>query len=312
MALTVSQSFNEFRSRLELSNSFQERVTTHHNAIRHWIESYDSTTETKLIGSLQRKSRIQPLPTDIFDMDILVILGNFHSWAPPGQGISHTDALNRLDEIMREHEGYEKMDPEKDFPTVIINYADGTRAELVPAYRDYIADTPPKGRGYWIPKRDRWVLADYDYDAEYISSRNRETKGYLIPTIKMLKAAKRNLFPEMKSYHLEVLGTEIIPSMISYLNHERYQISYPTLVYSFFLIGKDQIMEPAKIPQSKSPRADEYLANSRKRELATKLQKTTNYCGSFVRSDGKETIEAWKNLFGDPFPSYGLSTSWKT
>jgi len=211
MATNISQAFNEFKSRLELSETLQKAVSTHHNAIRDWIESSHSGIETSLIGSLQRKTRIQPRSKDVFDIDILVVLGSFTSWASYGQGVTPSDALNELDKIMRGHEGYEKMDLHKDFPTVTFNYADGTKAELVPAYRDYIGDTPTRGRGYWIPKNQSdWALADYDYDADYISQKNKETAGYLVPTMKMLKAAKRNLFSEMKSYHLETISKHII------------------------------------------------------------------------------------------------------
>jgi len=310
MAITVSEAFNEFKSRLELSKSFQEKITVHHNAIREWIESYDPKIETKLIGSLQRKTRIQPCSNDAFDIDILVILGSFERWVSSG-GITPRDALDKVEDIVSEHETYDKMGPETDSPTIIINYADNTRVELVPAYIDnigqYADGTPaiPKGRGYWIPKRNKWVLADYDYDAEYISKRNEETDGYLIPTIKMLKAAKRNLFSTMKSYHLEVLAVNIIPLIVSYLKNKGYQTFYPFLIYSFFWMAKDEIIKSAKIPDSKSPNADEYLDYNEKYQLAEKFKKMSGYCESLIKLDGRAATEGWRKLFGEPFPVYG-------
>lgn len=305
MATNISQAFNELKSRLELNDTLQNAVTVHHNGIREWIESYNSYIETKLIGSLQRKTRIQPRSNDTFDIDILVIFGYFISWVPAVQGITPTDTLNKLDEIMREHGGYEKMDPEKDFPTVVINYADGTKAELVPTYCDYIGDTPPKGRGYWIPQRNKWILADYDYDADYISAKNKECDGWLIPTIKMLKAAKRNLFPEMKSYHLEVLATDSISLMVAYYKNQNLQLSFPSLVYSFFLISRDEILKACFIPDSKSPDASVYMSNFQKQNLADKFGEIESYCQSIIQLDGRKAIEGWQKIFGEPFPSYG-------
>ncbi len=101
MALTVAQAFNLFKSKLELSQSSQEEVTIHHSAIREWLESYDSNIKTKLIGSLQRKTRIQPRPEDIFDIDILVILGSFNRWVPSG-GITPDDVLSKVEDIVSE------------------------------------------------------------------------------------------------------------------------------------------------------------------------------------------------------------------
>jgi hypothetical protein len=314
MATTISQAFREFKSRLELSKSFQEKITTHHNAIREWIENYDPKIETKLIGSLQRNTRIQPRSNDTFDIDILVILGSAERWVATG-GITPKDALDKVEDIISEHETYDKMGPETDSPTIIINYADNTKVELVPAYVDNIGEyadgTPalPKGRGYWIPKRNRWILADYDYDAEYISKKNKETDGYLIPTIKMLKTAKRNLFPEMKSYHLEVLAVNIIPRIISHLKDKGYSISFPFLVYGFFCIAKDEILKPAKIPESKSPNADAYLNDENRNRLAKIFEEICNYCDPLIKLDDKlddeEAIERWRKLLGEPFPAYG-------
>lgn len=310
MATTVSQAFSEFKSRLELSEIFQEKIITHHNAIRNWIESYDPKIKTKLIGSLQRKTRIQPRSNDTFDIDILVILDSLERWVITG-GITPKDALDKVEDIISEHSTFDRMGPEADSPTIIINYADNTKVELVPAYADNIGQyadgtlAPPIGRGYWIPKSNRWVLADYDYDAEYISNKNKETDEYLIPTIKMLKSAKRNWFPEMKSYHLEILAADIISLMVNYLKSEGYQLSYPTLIYRFFLIAKDEILKPVKIPGSKSPNADEYLNLNIKSQLSEIFTTISNYCESLINPNEREAIEGWRKLFGEPFPAYG-------
>lgn len=303
MATNILQAFKEFKSGLELSDTLQEAVTTHHEAIRNWIESYGSHIETRLIGSLQRNTRISPRSGDIFDIDILVILGEFHKISEDGTGISPSDAVDKLYKIMKEHGAYRKMNPSKDYPTVYIEYpSDGIKVELVPAYKDFIYK--PKGQGYRIPKSYyKWTSADYDYDAEYISNKNRETDGYLIPTIKMLKAAKRNLFSDMKSYHLEILAVNIIPKIVSYWEDRRYSISFPFLVYRFFCIAKNKILKSVKIPGSKSPSTDIYSVN--KRYLAEMFGEICNYCAHFVKLDGEEAIEGWKKLFGEPFPSYG-------
>ncbi|MBO8130805.1 MAG: hypothetical protein H0Z29_04700 [Candidatus Marinimicrobia bacterium] len=257
---------------------------------------------------MQRKTRIQPRSNDTFDIDILVILGSFARWVDVG-GITPKDGLDKVEDIISEHETYDKMGPETDSPTIIINYANNTKVELVPAYIDNIGEyadgTPafPKGRGYWIPKRNRWILADYDYDAEYISKKNEETDRYLIPTIKMLKAAKRNLFPEMKSYHLEVLAVNVIPTIVSYLKNKIYPIPSPLLLCGFFCIAKDEVLKSLKIPGSKSSNADNYSID--KNSLAEIFGKICNYCNSLIKFDGREAIEGWRELFGEPFPAYG-------
>jgi hypothetical protein len=308
MALNITQAFNLFKSKLELSQSFQEEVITHHNAIREWIESYNSTIETKLIGSLQRRTRIQPWSEEIFDIDILVILGSFYNWLPSG-GIKPEDALKKIENIVSEHGTYEKLGVETDNPTITFEYEDNVKVELVPAYIDQVGQAPdgtptmPKGRGYWIPKNNRWVMADYDYDSEYISVINKNSDGYLIPTVKMLKAAKRNLFPSMKSYHLEVIAISLLQSIINYFKQQKWQITYPSLVYNFFLLGKDKVLETSTIPGSKSPSADGYMSIDKKQESSILFSKIAEYCKKTFSMSDNESIEAWRELFGAPFPA---------
>ncbi|MBI3616504.1 MAG: hypothetical protein HY211_08345 [Candidatus Omnitrophica bacterium] len=310
MALTVSEAFEEFRSRLELNQTFQDKVTTHHNAIREWIESYDPSIETKLIGSLHRKTRIQPRPSrDRFDIDILVILGDFFQWVEPDRGISPKAALDKVEDVVSKNETYERMEPETDSPAIVMEYSDGIRVELVPAYRDQVGHasdgtpTLPKGRGYWIPQKGRWVIADYDYDADYVSNENTRTDKWLIPTIKILKSAKRNLFSDMKSYHLEAMATPIISTVVSHLKQGGELISYPRLVYYFFGCAADGISKLVKIPGSNSPPADRYMSSLRKAELAVLFNQLASACVKILAMADTAAIREWGRSFGTPFPS---------
>lgn len=308
MALTITQAFNQFKSRLELSQSLQDGVTIHHDAIRNWIESYDSTIETKLIGSLQRRTRIQPRSEDVFDIDILVILGSFYNWVPSG-GIKQEDALRKIENIVSEHGTYEKLGVETDNPTITFEYEDNVKVELVPAYLDQIGKAPdgtstlPVSRGYWIPKNNKWVMADYDYDAKHVSISNEKSEGYLIPTIKMLKAAKRNIFPVMKSYHLEVIASSLISSLVNYFKGQRWQITYPRLIHGFFFLAKDEVLKTINIPGSKSPSPDGYMSLIKKQEVLMLFDKLAKYCEKTFTMNDNASVEAWREFFGAPFPA---------
>ncbi|NQT75258.1 MAG: hypothetical protein HQ566_01915 [Candidatus Omnitrophica bacterium] len=45
-AMILQQAFDDFKTRLELNSSIQEAVTTHHTALRNWIESDGSGIKT--------------------------------------------------------------------------------------------------------------------------------------------------------------------------------------------------------------------------------------------------------------------------
>lgn len=304
--MTLDEAFNELKSRLELSQTLEESVKTHHKAIREWIESLGTKIETKIIGSLQRKTRIQPRPDkDTFDIDILVVLGSFYSWLSSG-GVMPVDALNEVQDIVSQNRTYLRMGPETDSPAIILEYSDDIKVELIPAYIDRVGyspsgvPTPPVGRGYWIPKNNKWAIADYDFDADYISKANEDCDDYLIPTIKMLKAIKRNLFPDMKSYHLETSAAIIIPATVKYLTQKGFQISYPLLVFYFFLCTKKEILKSVGIPGSKTTSADEYMTLDRKQELSKLFN---DIVVDYVINNEKDAAKWWRELFGPPFPS---------
>jgi hypothetical protein len=300
--MTVSEAFNKFKSNLELAPTFQDTITTNHKAVRDWIESFDSSISTKLIGSLQRKTRIQPRQDYTFDIDILIVLGCFDRWVPSGQGITPESTLRKLQAIVENHGTYQKLGPENDCPTICYEYANKVKVELVPAYLDQIGDIHPKGRGYYIPINNRWVLADYDYDAEYLSSLNGICKGHLIPAIKMLKAAKRHLFPLMRSYHLEVMAVEILPSFIQRIIAANLPVSYPVLISFFFDIASNKIMSSSAIPGSKTQDASTYLSSPEKVALSEMFSKIKEICGSILYQDNASCVKTWKLIFGSPFP----------
>ena len=310
--LTVSEAFDEFRSRLELSKTLQDAVTTHHSAVREWLEKHDPKIKTHLIGSLQRKTRIQPRPDkDTFDIDILVVLDSFVRWVDPGEvGITPAAALGTVKGVVEQNETYERMGPETDSPTITLEYAESIKVELVPAYLDNIGhyrdgtSTQPTGRGYWVPKDNhQWVIADYDHDAEYISNENKRSGDYLIPTIKILKAAKRHLFPQTQSYHLEVLATSIIPFLVRYFGEKGQTVSFPLLVGGFFTMASDDVLRASQVPLSKSPPADQYLTTIQRQQLSQAFRTCAEHCNQIFGMNDADAIRAWGRLLGDSFPS---------
>src|SRR5207249_3335869 len=122
----INEAFLQLKSNLELGASFQETVQRHHEAVRSVIEKNGDKLETKLIGSLQRKTRVQPRSEDTFDIDILVNMGEFHSWVPSG-GVTPQAAVARLLQVVAESDRYEQMNLSVDQPTVSFKYKDGTK-----------------------------------------------------------------------------------------------------------------------------------------------------------------------------------------
>jgi len=297
--------FQKLKSNLELGDSLSSSISTRHNALRNYLESnHPNFKDSKLIGSLQRKTRIHPKKDGQIDIDILVIVGECHNWT--NEGISTYHAMEGLHNTVNESSRYGDLNPEEDQPAITLTYSDNIQTELVPAYIDMVGIDPSgndlgnKGRGYWVPKNGLWEMADYDYEAEYITQKNGSSSGKLVPTIKILKAIKNIHFQNLSSFALEILASDIIPSSVEIRKANNYSIFYPYLLLDFFSQAQEKIIHPLKIPGSKS--APIVLSQEDIKSLLDIFKKISQYITANINSPKGEQIKAWRTLCGDHFP----------
>jgi len=304
----MNEHFLKLKSNLELDPTLAESISTRHTAVRTYLQNnHPSFKDSKLIGSVARKTRISPGSGKKFDIDILVIAGEFGSWVSSG-GITPQMALDQLHTTVNQSARYGEMNPFQDAPTVTMTYADEIPVQLVPAYIDMIGHDPAGkelgsvGRGYWVVKNGTWQMADYDYEAEYISKQNEASSGYLVPTIKMLKAIKRVFFPELDSFPLEILATKNIPLSVIVKKVKNEQVFYHDLLYEFFKDTPAQLALPIGIPGSKS---NPIMFDPDK---VAQLSKTFATLANYIRlinatpQQGKK-VEMWREIIPDHFPA---------
>lgn len=303
----MREHFLKLKSNLELNPDLEETISTKHKAIRDYIKNNNpSVKDSKLIGSIARKTRIHPGKDNRIDIDVLVIMGEFYDWVNIG-GISPGDALDELHRTVFESERYKTKNPVQDEPTIKLTYDDNIDIELVPAYVDNIGrdrfgnSTEPKGRGYWVVKNNAWEIADYDHEADYISEQNRVSDGYLIPTIKILKALKRNHFSDLGSFPLEVIASNIIPLSVLMRKRNNTAIEYHDLIEDFLEQAPVQISEEICVPNSKSnPTVIDPLMSHLIKDRVSELGKEVKRINSMPFKTDK--VNAWKQLFGEHFP----------
>jgi len=301
----VQANFERFRSKLEPAPSFAEIVSTRHAAVREYLKNnHAGFTDSKLIGSLQRKTRIQPLPDQSFDIDILVIMGAFYSWATPGTGVYAAASLAALHGTLSRSDRYGSMAPITDAPTVRLHQSGNIEVELVPAYLDQVGHNSagdvlgPAGRGYWVPKDGGWVMADYDFEAQYLTEQNTLAEGYLIPTIKMLKSARRRFFPDLPSFALEIIATPIVVAAVRTDLSLLLRPTYADLIRQFFRIAPSRLQDLIKVPYSKSPGLT--LSAAEIAALREMFARISSHLDDIPRQSS--TAVGWQTLFGDAFP----------
>ncbi|MCD8484999.1 hypothetical protein LRY60_05435 [Candidatus Woesebacteria bacterium] len=310
MSIFLGKHFAKLQSNLELKDTHQGLVEQRHNAVRTYLENNSTRTiETKLIGSLQRQTRVHPRPDDVFDIDILVILGTFSTRSP--SGLSSNQALGILDELLQTSDRYSVMNPVQDAPTVTFPYGDGKiKVELVPAYRDNIglsldgAQSYQQGRCYWVAKEHGWEIADYDFEAVYLTEMNKATGGRLIPFIKVLKALKRHVLDieGLDSVHLEILATELLPGLVARRIANNFPINTPLLLIDMMNEMQKYLNQPINFQGSHFP--DRYIREPALSYLTRALPIISENMISLLNPNLPETtrIAGWKELFGTVFP----------
>lgn len=298
--------FLKLKTNLELAETFAESIQTRHNAIRTYLENnHPQFKDSKLIGSLQRKTRIHPGKGGKFDIDIIVVIGECYGWIP--NGLSPQKVLNDLHQTVLQSDLYGEKNPVQNAPTVSLTYDDNVEIQLVPALVDMAGHDQwgnqlgSIGRGYWVVKNGTWQMADYDHEAEYIQKQNEISLGYLVPIIKMLKAVKRKYFPDLESFPLEIIAADIIPWSVLAKKAENTPVHYRDLVLEFFEQAPFHFSSPIKVPDSKS--APIILSTTTVASLTEQFGKIAGHIrATNAISAQNKTVEAWQLLFGEHFP----------
>jgi len=311
---TVREAFAQLLKRIELDSTRVSVASQRYNAVKARIESSLASKRVSQVGSFQRKTKIRPIDQNAkLDIDAKVSFGQARNFAPMVQGITPQLALEIVREALAADKTYRLMKPESDAPTVVLEYADGFKIELIPCYED-LTGTHPRVFGppcYLIGDScGRWVAADYDYDAQVITGLNQSEAlvQALVPAIKIVKVLLRNLFVGLKSFHIEVLCALTLPITIADWQNRSLNWGFQHVVAHFLKQVRRQLIGPVSLPGSYSPAVDSDLSPVRLQQLGSALEKLGATAWRICELDDKQNntrsaLDCWRRFFGDPFPS---------
>jgi hypothetical protein len=312
--LTVREAFEELLRRIELDTTRVSVASQRYNAVKHRIESNLPGKQVSQVGSFQRKTKIRPRDENAkLDIDAIVSFGEARSFEPFGQGITPQVALQIVRKALVADKTYRLMNPDSDAPTVVLEYADGFKIELIPSFKD-LTGTYPRASGpacYLIgDSRGTWIPADYDYDAQVIRGLNQSSAiaATLVPGIKMMKAFLRNLSVGLKSFHIEILCALVLPRVIADWEAQHLNWGYQHLLAHFLKHVRVRLVGPVSLPGSYSPAVDSGLASFRLQQLGSTLEKLGDTAWKICELDDKlhdtaSALDCWRRFFGEPFPS---------
>jgi len=296
MATTVTSSFKEFSSNLNISDRQESLVSTCRNNVVSKIGNslqLHSSQPSKLIGSYDRDTITRCLIEG--DVDVMVVLhyGKNKDWDNE-EGVSK--ALNKFKEILKE--SYPKTECNIDRNCITMKLSE-FRLDVVPAFRF-------NDGTYTIPDtyRKKWLSTDPVSFSSEVTRINKNMDGTFIPLIKMVKGWNRTFNKKLRGFHIECM-------MIHHYKNYKESYSYQSTLRVFFSKLPSYLGRAMYDPIT-GDRADLYLDNeslgyNREHFIKRATKASESAEEAFQDSDKYPSIAIgeWKALFGEFFPTYG-------
>ena len=291
--ITVSEAFEKFRQRLELSTTEQQDAIRRHNDVRECIRADFDIERDFLTGSYSRHTKTKPLK----DVDIFFCLGDGDSYwrdRPP------KDVLDAFERCLSDAYGAENVEPGRHCVTVEFEKRNPTVDEegkvlsndAVPAY-----DT---GNCYEIPDRvlGKWIKTDPDIHKEATTAKNKELSDKWVPLVKMLKRWNRSAESPIKpSFLIEVMALDLSDPPFT---------TYPAEIRRFFASALDGVMREWPDPAGLGSPVSDQMTQEKREAAVTMLRNAEVNAARAVRLEkqGKngEALALWRDVMGKYFP----------
>jgi hypothetical protein len=284
VARSVNQAFQEFKSRLEITELQTSTVSTRQNAVRDAVAN-----------ELDVEDSFAPLTEADIDVFVVLQAKYFHQYN--GQNGGQAGLLDLVKRTLRKT--YTRTpDISRNGQAVTIRFEDFS-VDVVPSFRR-------QGGGFLIPNSitQSWLSTDPKKHIDIFTAANATHDGDLVPMIKMIKAWNRSVGGYFRSFHLEVLALAIYNNVriTNYWSGMRYFLDKARALVAVknldpagygddvgsYIRGQAQINEAVgkfQADYERALKAEEY--------------------GEGSGSDIVNAVAMWKVVFGDPFPAWG-------
>lgn len=292
---TTAEAFEEFRSRLELSETERKDAMRRHKDVRAVItEKFKVDGDGFLTGSYARHTKTKPLK----DVDIFFPLkGDDLSWRRK----ESSAVLEAFKACLEKAYGKDAVELGRRCVTVTFDKANPTVSEdgkvlsidAVPAIA--LADC------YEIPDRilGRWIKSNPEVHMAESTAKNKSLDGKWVPLVKMVKAWNRAAgSPIEPSFLAEVMAQGLVDGPFT---------TYESEVRRFFAAAMDGIMSDWSDPAGFGPPVSDQMTPEKRKRAVEALRKAETQAAraSRLEREGKqgEALAMWREIFGRYFPT---------
>ncbi|MCY3537682.1 MAG: CBASS oligonucleotide cyclase [Cyanobacteria bacterium MAG IRC4_bin_6] len=292
--ITVTEAFETFRKRLELSKTEQEDAIRRHKSVRECLRSEFDIKRDFLTGSYARHTKTKPLK----DIDIFFCLGESDDhW----RNEEPKDVLSAFEKCLAAQYGATNVETGRRCVTVTFPKRNPTADmegkvlsnDAVPAYSI-------SGR-YEIPDGQigKWIKTNPEVHSAATTKKNKSLDGKWVPLVKMLKRWNRSAdCPIQPSFLIEVMALELVDPPFT---------SYPSEVRRFFAAAMDGINREWPDPAGLGPAVSDQMTPEDRELAKQKLREAEMSAAraSMLEQQGRngEALALWGNIMGKYFPT---------
>ena len=292
--ISVTEAFETFRQRLELSETERKEAIRRHNEVRECIRAEFDVEPDFLTGSYARHTKTKPLK----DIDIFFcLIGDDKGWRnkPP------IDVLNAFEKCLVGKYGQDSVEKGRRCVTVEFDKQNPTADaegkvlsnDAVPAYEC--------GDHYEIPDKDlgKWVKTNPKIHQDKATAKNKELGGKWVPLVKMLKRWNRSAGkPISPSFLIEVMALDLIDPPFT---------NYPGEIRRFFASALEGIMQDWPDPAGLGPTVSDQMTAEKRQQAVAALRAAEVKAARAIHLEqqGKngEALALWREIMGKYFPT---------
>lgn len=289
---SVREAFDEFRTRLEITQTEQDDAARRQRSVRECIQESFEVSRDFLTGSYARDTKTKPLQ----DVDVFVVLGTSER---KRREKSPAEILEDFRACLAAKYGHGNVQPDRHCVTVEFEKRNKTETQdgrilsidVVPAF--------DIGKCFEIPANSfEWMKTDPEIHAEQATKKNKALDGGWIPLVKMIKGWNREASkPIVPSFLIEVMALDLVDGPFN---------NYADETRRFFAAAADSIErswpDPAGVGPSVSNEMTAFMISGAKAKLREAEKLAARAFRAEQQGQAGEALSLWNAIFGTYFP----------
>ena len=289
--ITVTEAFDKFRQRLELSETERKDAIRRHHDVRRCVRAEFDVSRDFLTGSYARHTKTKPLK----DVDVFFCLDG-KDWRDE----SPTNVLRAFEDCLADEYGSASVAPGRRCVTVEFEKRNPTVDEEGKVLSVDAVPALEANGVYELPDRilGEWIKTDPAVHKAAATTKNREMDGKWIPLVKMLKRWNRSAGSPIKpSFLVEVMALELIDPPFT---------NYPSEIRRFLASALEGVMEDWPDPAGLGSPVSDQMTTARRTAAVATLRSAEVAAARAVRLEqqGKNgaALALWREVMGKYFP----------